>query len=317
MNGHMCILSNSAGETLVRDICERLSIEPTKRSVSRFRDGEVGVQILDNVRGSTVFVVGPTNPPLENGFEMILLAKTALMSSAKQVILVPTYLGYARQDRKDKPRVPVSAKVFIDMLKLSGAHRALLLDVHAEQIVPHFEPMVTDHLYGSYVGVPYLKGILNGQTVVASPDSGGVARASKYTEHLGLTDIVIFSKSRSAPGEIKEVRVTGDVSCKDVLFVDDIIDSGGTLIETAKAAKAAGAKRIFAFATHGIFSRGTAVFPQGLFEEIVVTDSVPHEAGFFENSPVSVHVCPLGPFLAQAIRRLYEEESLTQLILKN
>lgn len=318
MSNRMCILSNGVGEPLVRDICDHLSIEPIQRSVTRFRDGEVNVQILENVRGSNVFVVGPTHPSLENAFEVVLLARTALMSSAKQVILVLPYLGYARQDRKDKPRVPVTAKIFIDMLKLSGAHRALLLDVHSEQTVSHFEPMVTDHLYGSYVGVPHLRKILNGHTVVASPDAGGVARARKYAQHLGLRDLAIFSKNRAVAGEVEEgsVQIVGDVRGKDVLFVDDLVDSGGTLVEDAKAAKEAGAQRIFAFATHGIFSKGVSVFPKGLFEQIVVTDSMPHDMAKLATSEVPIHVCPIAPFLAKAIRKLNEEESLTELILK-
>ncbi len=190
----MAILSNTAGRKLAQSICEHLSIEPAAQSVGRFSDGEINAQLIDNVRGSSVFIVGPTNPPAENLLEMSLLASAAVGSSAKQVILVPTYLGYNRQDRKDRPRVPVSAKFAIDILKLSGAHRALLLDVHSEPTVAHFQPMVADHLFGSAVGVPYLSKILDPQTVVASPDAGGVARARKYKQYLGLALISSFSR---------------------------------------------------------------------------------------------------------------------------
>jgi ribose-phosphate pyrophosphokinase len=315
-NRGISVFAGSAGKPLADDVCKRLSIKPARAEVGRFRDGEIKIQILDNVRGRDVFIINPTNPPAENMFEVLLLARAARGSSADRVTLVLPYLGYNRQDRKDKPRVPISAKVAIDMLKLSDADRVLLVDLHSEATAGYFEPMVVDHLYGSATGIPYLKTLLDKPFVVASPDAGGVARARKYAQHLGNVDLVIFSKHRLEPGEIANgsIQIIGNVQDKDVLFVDDMIDSGGTMIEDAKAAKMAGAKRIFAFATHTLFSRGPEIFANGLFTEIITTDTIPH--GTLSIEGVKITVCSIAPLLAEAIRRIYDEESLTDLILK-
>lgn len=320
MISSILVFSGRQGKPVADKICERLSVSPGEAKVGRFGDGEVEVELLSNVRGSDVFIVNPTNPPADNFVEMVLLARAARSSSARRVTLVPTYLGYNRQERKVQPRVPISAKTMIEFLKLSGADRALLTDLHSEATAAHFEPMVFDHLYASYVSIPYLKQVVKAPFVVASPDTGGVPRARKYAQHLGggEEDLVIFSKARVKPGKIANgsVHIIGDVEGKNVLFVDDIIDSGGTMIEDAKVAKAAGAQDIYVFATHGLFSKGLEVFKGSQIKEIVVTDTVYHEPDKLKADGVNLTVCSIAPLLAQAIRRTHEEASLSALILK-
>lgn len=319
MSSSIAIFSGTQGQSLTREICKLLSVSPGEAHVGRFRDGEVNIELLTNVRGNDVYIVNPTNPPAENILEMVLLARAARGSSARRVTLVPTYLGYNRQERKDRPRVPISAKVIIDLLKLSGADRVLLTDLHAEATAAHFEPMVFDHLYASYVGVPYLKQVVKSPFVVASPDAGGVPRARKYSQHLGNgEDLVIFSKSRKSAGEIEggSVRIIGDVRDKNVLFVDDMIDSGGTMVEDARAAKEAGARSIFVFATHALFSKGLGIFSGSPVDEVIVTDTIHHEPERLKAEGVKLTVCSIAPLLAQAIRRTHEEASLSALILK-
>lgn len=317
ING-ISVFAGTTGKALTDEICKRLSVRPAQAEVGRFRDGEIKIQILDNVRGKDVFIINPTHPPAENILEVVLLANTARDSSAQRVTLVIPYLGYNRQDRKDRPRVPISAKTIIDILKLSGANRALLVDLHSEATAGFFQPIVVDHLYGSATGIPYLKELLNQPFVVASPDAGGVARARKYAQHLGSSDLVIFSKHRPAAGQIADgsIQIIGDVRDKDVLLVDDMIDSGLTMIEDAKAATAAGAKRIFAFATHALFSKGASVFENGPITEIIITNTMPHAKSSLKIKGTKITVLSIAPLLANAIRRIHDEESLTDLILK-
>jgi ribose-phosphate pyrophosphokinase len=314
------ILSGNTSAPLTTMVCERLSLEPTACTVGRFNDGEVRVQIGESVRGDDVFVVNATNPPFENALELVLLAKAARYASAQRVTLVIPYLGYNRQDRKDQPRVPVTAKLVIDMLKLTEADRVLLVDLHSEATAAYFEPLVSDHLYASYRSVEYLKRMgncLGDSLVVAAPDAGAGARARKYAQYLGLADVVFFNKHRTEAGNVdgSSIKIIGDVRDRDVLFIDDMIDTGGTLIADAEAAKAAGARRVFASATHGLFSKGRSVFPSGLFEEIVVTDTIAQPQGD-PGSGTRITVIPIAPLLASAIRRIHHEESLTGLILE-
>ncbi len=312
------IIAGNASAGLVKSICEGLGDDPTPATVGRFSDGEVKVQILENVRGDDVFIVNSTHPPFENIAETIFLANAARNSSAKRVTLVIPYLGYNRQDRKAEPRVPVSAKIVIDMLKLSRADRALLVDLHSEATASHFEPIIVDHLYASYGVVAYLKEVMYQPFVVAAPDAGAGTRARKYAQYLGLADIVVFNKQRAGAGEVVEdsIKIIGDVEGRDVLLIDDMIDSGGTLIADAKAAKAKGAKRVVAFATHALFSKGTSVFTKENFDEIIVTDTIYHPPEAIANpGGAKITVQSVAPLLRKAIKRVHHDESLSSLIL--
>ncbi len=316
--GGIKVFGGTRGQPLANEICKLLRINPGQRNLGRFADGEISLQIEENVRGHDVFIVNQASCPAEDLLETIFLARTAVMSSASRVTIVIAYLGYNRQERKDRSRVPISAKIVIEMLKTARADRALLLDLHSEATAAHFEPeMVHDHLYCSTVTVPYLKEILTNPFVVASADAGGVPRARKYAQHLGTNDLVIFSKNRKKAGlvEADSVQIIGKVKNRDVVLIDDMIDSGGTLIADAQAAKKAGAKRIFACASHALFSKGLEVFPSGLFNEIIITDSVGTPADKLVSSKVKITTCSVAPLLADAIIRLNQDKSMSDLIL--
>jgi ribose-phosphate pyrophosphokinase len=310
------IFAGGAGETLAREVCSKLSIPFGNARVGRFADGEVDIQILENVRGDDVYIINPTNPPAENFLEMALLADAAHDSSASRITLVPTYLGYNRQDRKDKSRVPTSAQVMIDFLANRGANRALLFDLHSPPTAGFFKPMVYDHLYASYVAVPYLKTILPKPFVVASPDKGGGPRAEVYAQLLDQGDFVFFSKSRKGAGQIRKgsIKIIGNVKGKNVLFVDDMIDSAGTVVADAEAAKNAGAKDIFVFATHPIFSSGAiARLDASPITEVVVTDTISHSPEALRTKRVKITVLSIAPLLAAAIRKIHDGRSLSDL----
>ena len=317
------IVAGTAGAALAQKICTNLSIQPVDAIVGRYNDNEVRVGFKPgeegNVRGADVFVVNSIHPPAENLLETIFLAKTARGSSADRVTLVISYLGYNRQDRKEAPRTTVSAKTVIDMLRLSGADRALLVDVHSEATLSAFEPMVVDHLYASYVAVKRLKDLLDRPFVMAAPDKGAIGRASKFGKYLGGVDLVVFDKERKTAGEIdvQSIRIIGDIEQRDILFVDDMIDTFGTLEADVRAALDAGAGRIFVFASHGIFSKNaiSRILNCGV-TTLIVTDTIAHEPGFIAGAQGKIEICSVAPLLAGAIRRIHDNESLSPLILK-
>ena len=221
------VFYGTTSENLARGVCRHLSIPPGEATLKRFADGEINAQLNENVRGSDVFIIGATNPPAENLLEMLLFADAARRSSAERITVIPIYLGYNRQDRKDRPRVPISARVVIDMFSNSGANRVLLFDIHSEPTMGFFSnAVVVDHLYAAKMIVPYLQGLLKEPYVVASPDKGGVPRARAYADKLGKDDgiagdFVVFNKVRPRPGSIdsESIRIIGDVTGRDVLFV--------------------------------------------------------------------------------------------------
>lgn len=314
------VFSGTAGKPLAEKICGLLSIELGKARVARFADGEVDVQIEEDIRDADVFIVNPTGPPAENIMEMVLLAEAAHGSSAGRVTIIPSYLGYNRQDRKDRPRRPISARSVIRFLAGSGADRVLLLDLHSEPTMALFgNKMQVDHLYASTVSVPYLKTKLTKSFVVASPDKGGGPRAEAYMRLLGQDDFVLFAKSRSAPGVVADrmIKIIGDVKGRDVLFVDDMIDTGGTLAADALAARRAGARRLLVFATHGLFSRdAVARLEKSGITEVITTDSVGRSPITSNGGRTIFTTVSVAPLLAQAIQRLHHGESLSALIAK-
>jgi ribose-phosphate pyrophosphokinase len=312
------VFAGSVGTALAKDICARLSIPLGNIKLGRFADGEVRVQILDDVRDCDIFIVNPTNPPAENLLEMVLIAEAIRGSSAGRITLVPTYLGYSRQDRKDRPRVPISARVIISMLSLSGADRVLLFDLHSEPTIGYFNTsIVSDHLYASPIMVPYLKEVLGHNYIVASPDKGGGPRAEAYARRLGQEDYVLFTKSRPQPGEVdsKLIKIIGEVDGKDILFVDDMIDTAGTVIADAEAARRAGAKDIYVCATHALFS-GSAIdkINASPIKQVIVTDSIHHNSEAPKEKTDKIIVLSIAPLIAEAIRRIHDGESLAPLI---
>ncbi|MBI2607220.1 MAG: ribose-phosphate diphosphokinase [Candidatus Doudnabacteria bacterium] len=315
------IFATESGTVLAEKACHHLLCEQGKANLNRFPDGELLARIRENVRGADVFIIGSICPPQveRNLVDLLLFTDACRESSARRITLVIPYLGYNRQDRKDKPRVSVGARVVIKTLATSGCHRVLLFDVHSEPTISMFGlfGVLSDHLYASKIAIDYLKGLLTEPFVVASPDKGGGPRAGKYAKILGQSDYVLFTKDRSEPGKVDDdhVKIIGEVQDRDVLFVDDMVDTAGTIEADAKAAREAGAKRILVFATHGLFS-GPALdrINQSPIEQVIVTDSVPQDPDRLAMCP-KIRILSMDRFLAEAINRLHTEESLSPMIL--
>jgi len=314
------ILAGTRGESLAREVCTLLSVRLGEAIVGRFKDGEVRVEIVDNVRDKDVFIIAPTSPPAENLLELVLLAEAAASSSAGRVTAIPTYLGYNRQDRKMQSRTPISARLPITLLNKSGAGRVLLLDLHSEATIIAFDEHIkVDHLYGSQVSLPHLRPLLGGKSKVASPDKGGTARARAYQRLLGLGDYVIFDKFRPVPNEThEEVRIVGDVKGYNLIFPDDIVDTGGTLIADAIAAKQAGAADLYAFCTHALLSDNAAArLQQSPFKRIFVTNSIQQDWVALKKTCPKLTMISAAPLIAEAIQRIHSGQSLSPLIPKS
>ena len=320
MNRKIKVFSGNTSRPLAGEVCKLLSIEPGLAEVVRFNDGEVRVQIQEDVRGTDVFIVNSTEPPAENFIEAGLLVEAAHDASAGRITLVIPYLGYNRQDRKDRSRVPISAGIMIDFLSRRGADRVLLFDLHSEPTMGYFKPMVVDHLYGSKISVPYISELARKYPfVVASPDKGGGPRAEAYARLLGQDDFIFFFKSRRTTGEVRlqSIKIVGSIEGKNVFFVDDIIDTAGTIVSDAAVAKEAGAKDIYVIATHALFS-GDAIkrISDSSVKEVVVTNTICHDTSKFTESRVKITSLSIAPLLGEAIRRIHEGESLSSLILR-
>lgn len=311
------IFAGTSAKALAIEVCRYLSVPLGVADVGRFPDGEVRVKDVEDVRGRDIFILNSLCPPAENWLEMLLLVAACRGSSAGRITIVPTYLGYNRQDRKMKGREPISAQVMLGILARSGCHRALMFDVHSEATlgVLHDHHVIVDHLYGSIISSGYLRSVLTEDFRVGSPDKGGVPRAEAYAKILGLdiNDTVICLKRRKHNGDIDSdgIHIVGDVKDKDLLMVDDMVDTAGTVVENAKQAKVEGAKRIFVFATHPLLS-GPAIqrINESPIDEVVVTDSIPHDAAALKAQCPKIRVLSVAELLAKAIRLIHEEQSL-------
>lgn len=316
-HGNKKIFGTTAGQAMVENICDRLSMKPGLVDRKRHHDGEVEPRILEDVRGRDVFIVSPLHPPAENFFELGLLSQAARGSSASRVTLVIPYMGYARSDRKSASRMPVGIRYAFNSLEQGRPDRWMILDIHSEQSLSILNQPV-DHLFGSYVLVPELQRHFGGHAIIASPDVGGSQRAGKYAQHMG-DDFVIISKQRTKTGEVdrSRLKLIGNVKGKHVVFVDDIIDTGGTMIAAAEMVKQKGAKSVSICATHGLFSKNALDRLQGsVIDMVFVTDSVAHDYEALTAKYDKLHVVSVAGLLAEAIRRVNENESLTDLILK-
>jgi ribose-phosphate pyrophosphokinase len=310
------ILSGTANMPLALEVCKNLSVPLTPAKVNRHPDGEVNVQLLEAVRDEDVFIINPTNPPAENFLELIFLCDAARRSSAGRITLVIPYWGYDRQDRKDKPRVPISSWVIAQLLQVAGPNRVLLIDPHSEPTMASFDKVVVDHFYASPVCIDYFRPKVSDVFVVASPDSGGVTRAKTFAKLLGGRPYVIFDKTRDSEGKVipGKIQIIGDVKDKDVLFVDDIIDTAGTLMEDVEAAVNAGARKIFAFMTHGTLSGSATLRIQGSrIDEVVLTDTIHHDPAKLEVSD-KIKIISISQMLARAIMSIHTGDSVSKLI---
>jgi ribose-phosphate pyrophosphokinase len=311
------VFCGNASHAFTRQVCDHLNIPHGKAEVRRFQDGEINVQIQENIRGCDVFIVNSTSPPAsEHIMELLLLIDAAKRASAKRITAVVPYFGYARQDRKDRPRVPITAKVVSNLITTAGANRVLTVDLHCGQIQGFFDIPV-DHLSGDIVFAEHFqdKAFSNGNgrddIVVVSPDTGSVHRIGEFARRL-QAPLVIVDKRRPRANEAEVFNVIGDVKGKHALIFDDMIDTGGTLVKAAAAIKERGAIDVTACATHAVFS-GDAVtkLQESVLDEVVVSDSIPLRAEAEKSDKIQVK--SIAPLVGEAIRRIHEEESVSAL----
>lgn len=308
------VLSGNANPALARAICRELGVELAGATIKTFSDGEIWVQITENVRGADVFVIQPTCPPADRHLmELILMIDALKRASADRITAVMPYYGYARQDRKDRPRVPISAKVIASMLERAGAHRLLTLDLHAAQIQGFFDIPV-DHLFSAPVMIDYVKRHFDlSRLIVVSPDAGGVERARAFAKRLDAP-LAIIDKRRERPNESDVMNIIGDVRNLDCLLVDDLIDTAGTLGKSSAALLEAGASSVTACATHPILS-GSAIenIERSALRAVIVSDSIPlrEEA----RGCARIRVLSVAPLLARAIQSIHEATSVSSLFV--
>lgn len=308
------VFSGNANQPLAEEICECLGIEIGMANTDRFFDGEFNFQILENVRGEDCFLVQPTCPPVDqNLMELLIMLDAFRRSSAKRITAVIPYYGYARKDRKDKPRVPISAKLVANLITTAGADRLLLLDLHAGQIQGFFD-IPADHLFAAPVLVKYFQDLDLPNLTVVAPDPGGVERARAYAKRLDA-ELAIIDKRRDYDklGEVEVLHVVGEVAGRSTLIIDDMIDTAGTLVKAAEALKRNGAETVFASATHAVFS-GPAVerIEASPIKEVVVTNTIPKENACRSRKVGCLSVAGL---LAQAIASIHEESSVSKLFI--
>ena len=311
-NGDLRIFSGNSNPPLAEEICRHLGIPLGAINLARFSDGELYCQILENVRGKDVFIIQPTCCPLNNNLmELLIMIDAFKRSSAARITAVMPYYGYARQDRKDKPRVPISSKLVADLLTAAGTNRILSMDLHAGQIQGFFDIPV-DHLYAAPVLVEYFRNMDIPDLTVVSPDAGGVERARAFAKRLDA-DLAVVDKRRTGPNEAEVLHVIGHVSGRNIIICDDMIDTAGTLVNTVLALKKKKAERIYASATHGILS-GPAIDRLGSapLEEILLTDTVPIAP---EKVLPNMKVLSVAPLLGTAIQSIHEETSVSNLFV--
>ncbi|MGB9821824.1 MULTISPECIES: ribose-phosphate pyrophosphokinase [Thermodesulfovibrio] len=308
------LITGNANPELAKKVSDYLQIPLTETIVSTFSDGEIMVQIKENVRGSDAFVIQPTCTPVNhNIMELLLMIDALKRASAGRITAVIPYYGYARQDRKAQPRVPISAKLVANLIAVAGASRVLSIDLHAGQIQGFFDIPV-DHLLAAPVILDYLKknNLLN-NIIVVSPDAGGTERARAFAKKINAP-LAIIDKRRDAPNISKVMHVIGEVKDKDALIIDDMIDTGGTLVQAAEALKEKGAKRVFAACTHAVLS-GPAIdrLNNSVLEEIIVTDTIPvHDK---QDKCPKIKVLTVAHLLGEAIKRIHEETSISSLFV--
>ena len=303
------IFTGTAHREFAENVCKNLNIPLSNATVGKFSDGEINVKIDESVRGKDVFIIQPTGAPVnDNLMELLIMVDALRRSSAQTITAVIPFFGYARQDRKAAPRVPISAKLVANMLETAGVERIITIDLHAGQIQGFFDIPV-DNLYGSIIFSDYIKSKNLANPIIASPDVGGVARAREFAKTLNL-DMVIVDKRREKANESEVMNIIGDVEGKDVILIDDMVDTAGTIVKAAKVLKQRGAISVMACATHPVLS-GPAYerLKNGELDELVVSDSIP-----LKNKDCSkIKVLSAAPIFAEVIKRVYSNESINTL----
>ncbi|MDD3725992.1 MAG: ribose-phosphate pyrophosphokinase [Candidatus Ratteibacteria bacterium] len=304
------IFSGNANPDLSTKIAEHLGKKLGEINIYRFIDGEICLQIEENIRGKDVFIIQPTCPPVnENLMELLITLDALRRASPKRVTAVLPYYGYARQDRKDKPRVPITAKLVANLLVSAGANRILTMDLHAPQIQGFFDIPV-DHLFAAPVIVNYLKGKNIKNPVIVAPDVGGVKAARAFAKQLNA-GLAIVDKRRIGPDRIETVHIIGDIKNCDAVIIDDLISTGNTILQAAYKLQQEGASSIYAACTHPVFSNNTAEkLTSSIFKEVIITDTIPTNS----LPPHFVKLSVAG-LLAEAIKRIHLETSVSSLFI--
>ena len=307
------VFTGNSNISLAQMICEHLGIPLGKAQVTKFSDGEINAEIDESVRGMDVFVVQSTCPPVNDHLmELLILIDALKRASAARINAVIPYYGYARQDKKVLPRAPISAKLVADLITTAGASRVLTMELHASQIQGFFNIPV-DHLYASPILMDYLNERFHRGLVIVSPDAGGVERARAFAKRLGVS-LAIIDKRRDTPNVAEVMHTIGDVTGKNSLLLDDMVDTAGTLTNAAFALKEEGAKNVYAYCTHAVLS-GRAIdrLMESPLEEVIVTDTIPLRGE--SASCKKIKVLSVAPLLAEAIKRIHRDDSVSSLFV--
>jgi ribose-phosphate pyrophosphokinase len=299
------IFAGSGSEELAAKIAKSYGTKVGAKKLTRFSDGEFTVSFEESVRGQDVFIIQSTMPPSDNLFELLLMIDAAKRASAHRIVAVMPYFGFARQDRKDRPRVAIGAKLVANLLTAAGVDRVMTMDLHADQIQGFFEVPV-DHLYASTIFLPYLKSLELDNLLIAAPDTGGTKRANAYSKYLKV-DMAICYKQRKVANKIEDMTVIGEVEGKDVVLIDDIIDTAGTLTKAAEMMLDKGANSVRAICTHGVLS-GPALerIEKSPLKELIITDTIPQA-----HKSDKIKVLSVSELFGDVIRRVKNYDSIS------
>ena len=305
MTDEYVLVAGRSNPELARKIAEYLNKPLFPVDILQFKDGEIQVYFNDTIRGKNVFIIQPTFAPADNIIELLITIDAAKRASARNIVAVMPYFGYARQDRKDKPRTSIGAKLMSNLLTAAGVTRIITMDLHADQIQGFFEIPV-DHLFASNVFIPYVQSMNLDNICIASPDTGGTKRASTYAKALNC-DLVIGYKHREKQNEVASLQIIGDVKDKNVIIVDDMIDTAGTLCKAAGRIKEMGAKSVRAMCAHGLFS-GSAIenIENSVLDEVLITDTVP-----LRRSCDKIKVVSVANLMAEVIKAVVDDTSIS------
>lgn len=305
------IFSGTNSRYLATKICDSIGCELGQMNITHFADGEFGVSFEESIRGAHVFLIQSTFPNSDNLMELLLMIDAAKRASAKSIVAVIPYFGWARQDRKDKPRVSIGAKLIADMLSTAGINRLITMDLHADQIQGFFDVPV-DHLYASSVFLPYIEALNLPDLVFASPDAGGSKRVNSYSKFFGVP-MVLCHKYRSKANEVDQMTIIGDVKGKNVILIDDMVDTAGTITKAANLMLQAGAVSVRAIASHAVMSDpATQRVEDSDLTEMIMTDTIP-----YKKSCCKVNIITVSELIGQTIKRVITNESISsQFLLK-
>jgi ribose-phosphate pyrophosphokinase len=305
------LFAGSASQSLAKKISSAMNVPIGRSVITRFADGELKIKLEENIRGRDVFIVQSTHPPAEHILELLLFLDAAKRASADRITAVIPYFGYARQDRKDEPRVPISAKLIADLLARSGANRVLTMDLHAEQIQGYFDIPV-DHLYAAPVFIDYYQKYNLNKMIVVAPDTGSVKRARAFARRLGKdVPIAIVDKRRTGPNKSMVANIIGEVKNRTALIYDDMLDTGGTMVDAAESIHARGAREVYTCVVHPLLSRNAPErITNSCIKELVVTDTIDLTP---EKRIEKIKILSVARLLGKAIMRIHRSESISSL----